>query len=26
MQARIGTGGAEIKVNGINGGVRLVGI
>jgi len=26
LRARIGTGGAEIKVNGINGGVRLVGI
>lgn len=26
LRARIGTGGAEIKVNGINGGVRLVGV
>jgi hypothetical protein len=26
LRARIGTGGADIKVNGINGGVRLVGV
>jgi hypothetical protein len=26
LRARIGTGGANIKVNGINGGVRLVGV
>ena len=26
LRARIGAGGAEIKVNGINGGVRLVGV
>jgi hypothetical protein len=26
LRARIGTGGAKIKVNGVNGGVRLVGV
>ena len=26
LRARVGTGGAEIKVNGVNGGVRIVGV